>query len=161
MICSKLQRVPKSSHASSSCVNLCAAAFGQSCFIYSLCSSRRRRLAAEDSRSGDSVLSSYQDISSLLHRIQHIKRGTLTLVGVVRNTGVSALVGTREADEVTGDSAAATGDLELVATRVELGTRVLPCALQGDGLMANEVVAGFQAGGDSIVISLTSYDLVL
>lgn len=74
----------------------------------------------------------------------------LTLVGVVGDARVGALVGSGEGDEVAGGGAAAAGDLELVAAGVELGSRVGVGRVQGDDLVADEVVSGLDAGGDGV-----------
>ena len=47
------------------------------------------------------------------------------LVGIVSDASVRALVGAGEGNKTTGLCASTTSDLELMATRVELGTRVL------------------------------------
>ena len=47
------------------------------------------------------------------------------LVGIVSDASVRALVGAGEGNETAGLCASTTSDLELMATRVELGTRVL------------------------------------
>lgn len=47
------------------------------------------------------------------------------LVGIVSDASVRALVGAGEGHKTTGLCASTTSDLELMATRVELGTRVL------------------------------------
>jgi hypothetical protein len=72
------------------------------------------------------------------------------LVGIVGDASVRALVGAGEGNETAGLCASTTGDLELMATRVELGTRVLVCGVQRNNFVANEVVARGNALGDSV-----------
>lgn len=72
------------------------------------------------------------------------------LVGIVSDASVRALVGAGEGNETAGLCASTTGDLELMATRVELGTRVLVCGVQRNNFVANEVVARGNALGDSV-----------
>lgn len=72
------------------------------------------------------------------------------LVGIVGDASVRALVGAGEGNETAGLCASTTGDLELMATRVELGTRVLVCGMQRNNFVANEVVARGNALGDSV-----------
>ena len=87
-------------------------------------------LASEQSRSRDGV--------------------SLGLVRIVGDTSVRALVSTRESDKTSGGLAATTGDLKLVATRVELSTGVGVGGVQRDDLVADEVVAGGNALGDGV-----------
>lgn len=86
--------------------------------------------AAEQGRAGDGVLGG--------------------LVGVVCDARVGSLVGTGEGDEVRGRGGATAGDLDLVAARVELGTGVAVCRVEGDDLVADEVAAGLDTLGDGV-----------
>lgn len=75
----------------------------------------------------------------------------LTLVSIIRNSGVVSRVGTREAHEVAGGGAAASANLELVASGVELGARVRVGGVQSNGLVTDEVVARLDAGRDGVL----------
>lgn len=77
----------------------------------------------------------------------------LTFVSIVRDTRVTALVGTRECNEVARGGRATAGNLKLMASRVELCAWVSICRVQGDDLVANEVVARLEAGGDGVLDS--------
>lgn len=88
-------------------------------------------------------------------------KGKLTLVSVVGDTGVVASVGSRECNEVAGRSAAAAGNLKLVASGVELSARVLVGSVESDGLVTDDVVAGLDAGGNGIVDGLAVNDSIL
>lgn len=72
------------------------------------------------------------------------------LVGIVSDASVRALVGAGKGNKTAGLCASTTSDLELMATRVELGTRVLVCGVQRNNFVANEVVARGNALGDSV-----------
>lgn len=99
--------------------------------------------------------------ASVRNLFQHSTFGELTLVGIVSNTGVVASVGTREGNEVARRGAATAGDLELVASGVELGARVCVRGVESDGLVADEVVAGLDARGDGVLNGLAVDDGVL
>lgn len=77
----------------------------------------------------------------------------LTFVSIVRDTRITALVGTREGNEVARASRAAASNLELMAPRVELCAWISICRVQGDDLVAHEVVACLKAGGNSVLDS--------
>lgn len=83
------------------------------------------------------------------------------LVSVVGDAGVVSSVGAGERDKVAGGSATAAGDLELVASGVELSTRVLVGGVESDGFVADEVVAGLDAGRNSILDGLSVYNGIL
>lgn len=87
--------------------------------------------------------------------------GELTLVGVVGDAGVVASVGAGEGNEVARGGAAAAGDLELVASGVELGTGVCVGSVESNGLVADEVVAGREALGDGVLDGLAVDDGIL
>jgi hypothetical protein len=80
-------------------------------------------------------------------------RKKLTLIGVVGNTGVTGSVGAGESDQAGRGSAATSSDLELMTSRVELHSRVTTCRVEGNELVANEVVAGLDARWDGVVDS--------
>lgn len=90
-----------------------------------------RARAGEDGRARDGVL--------------------LGLVGIVGDTGISGGVGTGEGNQVRGAGAAGTGNLDLVASRVELGAGVGVGGVEGDDLVADEVLAGGKALGDGVL----------
>lgn len=77
----------------------------------------------------------------------------LTFVSIVRDTRITALVGAREGNEAAWGSRATAGNLELMASRVELCARISICRVQGDDLVAHEVVACLKAGGDGVLDS--------
>ena len=81
-----------------------------------------------------------------------------TFVSVVRDTRVRGLVSTREGNKTRGIGAATASDLELMAARVELSTRVLVRGVQRDELVADKVVARGEALGDG-VLDRTAGDL--
>lgn len=77
----------------------------------------------------------------------------LTFVSIVRDTRITALVRTREGNEVARGGRATAGNLELVASRVKLCAGISICRVQGDDLVAHEVVACLEAGGDGVLDS--------
>jgi hypothetical protein len=82
------------------------------------------------------------------------KQIELTLVGVIDDAGVVLGIGSRETNEISGNGRAGTDDLELMATGVELGSGVLVGGVEGNDLVADEVVAGLEAAGDGVVDAL-------
>ena len=76
----------------------------------------------------------------------------LTLVGIIGDAGVAALVGTGERDKRGRDGGATAGDLDLMAARVELGTGVLPGRMKRDDLVADEVVTGLKTRRDGVLV---------
>jgi hypothetical protein len=76
--------------------------------------------------------------------------GRHTLVSIVSDTRVSGLVSTGERNKTSGLCASTTSNLELMAARVELGTRVLVRGVQRKDFVTNEVVTRCNALGDSV-----------
>jgi hypothetical protein len=74
----------------------------------------------------------------------------LRLVRIIRNPSIRTLVRAGEPDETRGCSGPAAGDLELVTAGVELRAGVRVRRVQGDDLVAHEVVPRLQAGGDRV-----------
>lgn len=83
-------------------------------------------------------------------------RISLRLISIVRDASISSLVGTGERNKPCGCLAAATGDLELMAARVELSAGVRVRGVQSDDLVAHEIVAGGNALGDCVADNATS-----
>lgn len=74
------------------------------------------------------------------------------VVDVDQDTGVSSAVGAWEGDKVPGRRAAATSDLDLSAGEVELRAAPLASGVDGNVLVAHEVLAGGDALGDLDVV---------
>lgn len=72
------------------------------------------------------------------------------LVGIVSDASVGALVGAGEGNETAGLGASSTSDLELMATGVELGTRVLVCGVQRNDFVTDKVVTRSDALGNGV-----------
>lgn len=70
------------------------------------------------------------------------------LVDVDEDTSIVGAVGARELDGRGRGGAAAAGDGDLVAAHVELSTALATCAVQGQRLGADEVVARRERLGD-------------
>lgn len=76
-----------------------------------------------------------------------------TLVGIIGDTGIGRLVRAGDSNQRSCSLGAGTGDLQLMASRVELGTGVRVGSVQSDDLVADEVVARLQAGRDRVLIA--------
>ncbi|GKT52693.1 hypothetical protein ColTof4_14279 [Colletotrichum tofieldiae] len=75
----------------------------------------------------------------------------LGLDSVEGDTGVGALVGAGEGNQIRGARAAGAGNLDLVAAGVELSAGVGVGGVEGDDLVADEVLAGGNALGDGVL----------
>lgn len=80
-------------------------------------------------------------------------RKKLTLVGVVGNTRITGSVGAGESNQAGRSSAATSSDLELMASRVELSSGVAKRRVEGNELVADQVVAGLDTCWDGVVDS--------
>jgi hypothetical protein len=86
-----------------------------------------------------------------------------TVEEVADNTAVVVGVCTREGDELrrVGPAVSVTGDFDLGAGRVEFGTLEGRGDVEGDDLMADEVVSGSEVGGDLSAGRGTPHDIGL
>ena len=85
--------------------------------------------------------------SKLLRPRNSISSG---LVSIISDTSIATLVRTREPNKATRLGRSTSGNLELMAPRIELRTRVLVRGVQRNDFMAHEVVAWRDALGDGV-----------
>lgn len=72
------------------------------------------------------------------------------MISVVSDARISALVSARERHQAARGGRPAARDLQLMAPGVELSTRIAVSGVQGDDLVAHEVVSGLDARGNRV-----------
>ena len=89
-------------------------------------------------------------MTTFIPAIERKRRRTLTLIGIISNPRISALVRARERRQGAWYRGSRARDIKLVAAGVELSARVGIGSVQCDDLVANQVKALLQARGNRV-----------